>query len=101
MVGFELIAENSEKYLHHALLYGCSGLQYFIVHLSTSKLGIPDGDLEFDEEFVCGDYTMMHLMKCFHAVAIAAVGSTRFDYPAEAGYPLGYDFQFDSHAYND
>ena len=52
-------------------------------------LGIPDGDLNFDEEFVCGDYTMMHLMKCFHAVAIAAVGSTSFDYPAEAGFPLG------------
>ncbi|CBY37655.1 unnamed protein product [Oikopleura dioica] len=75
MVGFELIAEKSEKYLHHALLYGCSG--------------IPDGDLDFNEEFVCGDYTMMHLMKCFHAVAIAAVGSTSFDYPAEAGFPLG------------
>ena len=58
-------------------------------HLLKMRIGIPDGDLNFDEEFVCGDYTMMHLMKCFHAVAIAAVGSTSFDYPAEAGFPLG------------
>lgn len=44
---------------------------------------------EFADEFACGDYTMAFFKYCFHAVAIAAVGSTGFDFPEEAGYPVG------------
>ena len=44
---------------------------------------------EFEGEFECGDYTMAFFQHCFHAVAISAVGSTTFDFPKEAAFPIG------------
>ena len=75
VVGFKLDSNaESRPYLHHALLYQCDGF--------------PAYGHAIDDEFACGDYTMAFLGQCFHAVAIAAVGSSTFHFPQKAGYPI-------------
>lgn len=78
MIGFELIYNNSKSYLHHALMYACE--RYPSEFLNRA---------EFQGDFACGDYRMSFLQTCFEAIAIAAVGSTGFDFPSKAGYPIG------------
>ena len=44
-----------------------------------------------DDYFKCGDYTMEYFMKCFHAVAVWAVGGTGLEMPENVGYPINGD----------
>ena len=49
-------------------------------------------DPAFSGTFECGDYAMSFFAHCLHSVAVA-VGGASFDYPSEAGFPIGPSYE--------
>ena len=92
MIGYEPINNDTVGVLHHVLMYTCSGITQAEMdnHHSESEIT--------NEYFRCGDYTMSYLQKCFHAVAVWAVGGSGIDFKENVGYPINGDFGADRFA---
>merc|ERR1712131_324388 len=85
MIGYQPVNNDTIGVLHHVIIYTCSGItdEERNRHHADAKLT--------DDYFKCGDYTMEYFMKCFHAVAVWAVGGTGLEMPENVGYPINGD----------